>query len=221
MSSTRVESTGRRLGRPPASSSVETKERLVEVARRCFSEVGFEATTNRTLADEAGITTGALYHYFDSKLDIYRAVFEDCRERVYRELATAAERGETFAEKLHAVLEQAHEINKHDPSVARFLGAARIDCMRHPEIADAVLREWSEARTDFFAGLVDHGIRTGEVNPRDREVALALISVLTVGLTDAVSDDLERHRIAVDGVQRLLKSTMFGPPKSRSRARRT
>ena len=46
----------RRLGRPPDSSSAETRGRILDVARGCFAEFGFEATTNKTIASAAGVT---------------------------------------------------------------------------------------------------------------------------------------------------------------------
>ena len=202
----------KRLGRPPASSSTETRERLVEVARRFFAESGYEATTNRALAEEAGITTGAIYHYFDSKLAIYKAVFEDVRSLVYRELEQASTTADTFVGKLEAVLERAHALNRTDPSLALFLGAARVDARRHPEIAGALMADWSMARNGFFAGMVDVGIASGEIAPGLRDAAIMLISVITVGLTDAVSDDPATHRLAVNGVVALLKGELTIEP---------
>ncbi len=202
----------KRLGRPPASSSTETRERLVEVARRCFAEFGFEATTNRSLAEEAGITTGAIYHYFGSKLDIYTAVFGDVQRRVYDELEEAAGRADTFVTKLEGVLERAHELNRQDPTLATFLGAARVDARRHPEIAGALMTNWSIARNGFFASMVDHGIESGELDIARRDTVIALVSVITVGLTDAVSDDLATHRRAVNGVKALLRGELINHP---------
>ncbi len=179
------------------------------MARRCFAELGFEATTNRSLAEEAGITTGAIYHYFGSKLDIYTAVFDDVRRRVYDELEAAAALGVTFVDQLESMLERAHELNREDPTLATFLGAARVDARRHPEIAGALMSDWSEARTNFFASMVDHGIRSGEIEPEMRETVIAMISVITVGLTDAVSDDLATHRMAVNGIRGLLRGDLI------------
>ena len=63
--------TPRRLGRPPDTSSEETRRRILESARLCFAANGYEATSNRQLADSAGLTTGAIYHYFGSKRDLF------------------------------------------------------------------------------------------------------------------------------------------------------
>ena len=61
----------RKLGRPRDVDSSDTRQTLLEVARRIFARDGYGATTNRSIADEAGITTGAIYHYFPSKAELY------------------------------------------------------------------------------------------------------------------------------------------------------
>ena len=202
-----------RLGRPPASSSAETRGRIIDIARRCFAEQGYEATTNRTVASEAGITTGAIYHYFDSKLDIYTSVLDEVQERVYR-LFTAAERSaDTFVGKLEAVYEAAHELNRADASLAQFLGAARIDRRRIPELTEA-LGGSDNRREDFFEAIVDHGIETGELRPADRAALISLISAFTIGLTDGLSADHTEHRQALDGFMLMLRSYVANPPSS-------
>lgn len=193
-----------RLGRPPASSSAETRGRIIDIARRSFADHGYEATTNRIVANEAGITTAAIYHYFDSKLAIYEAVLDEVQERVYHLLATAEREAGTFAEKLEAVLEAAHELNRADASLAQFLGAARIDRRRIPELAEA-LGSGDRRRESFFEGIVDRGIETGELGQADRAAMISFIDAFTIGLTDGLSADHTEHRQAIDGFMLALR----------------
>jgi len=193
-----------RLGRPPASSSAETRGRIIDVARRCFAELGYEATTNRTVANEAGITTGAMYHYFDSKLDIYTAVLDEVQERVYQRFAQSEREADTFVGKLEAVLETAHQLNRDDASLAQFLGASRIDRRRVPELS-AALGTGDVRRDGFFEGIVDCGIATGEVDRSDRAAMISYIRAFTIGLTDGLSNDHKEHRQALDGFMLVLK----------------
>src|SRR5262249_52664888 len=46
---------------------VETRERILDVAREMFVRRGYEATTMRAIADELDYTATALYHHFRSK----------------------------------------------------------------------------------------------------------------------------------------------------------
>ncbi|GAA3445016.1 TetR/AcrR family transcriptional regulator [Planomonospora venezuelensis] len=50
----------------PGSAS-ERRDHLVKLAAEIFARKGFQATTVREIAAEAGILSGSLYHHFDSK----------------------------------------------------------------------------------------------------------------------------------------------------------
>ncbi len=43
------------------------RREILEAAFRCFSEKGLHGTTMQEIANAAGLSAGALYHYFDSK----------------------------------------------------------------------------------------------------------------------------------------------------------
>ena len=54
-----------------------SRSRLLEVARQCFTELGYEGTTVSEILDRAGMARGALYHYFPGgKAEIFTAVFD-------------------------------------------------------------------------------------------------------------------------------------------------
>ncbi|MEL6985131.1 MAG: TetR/AcrR family transcriptional regulator [Actinomycetota bacterium] len=204
-----------RLGRPPATNSAETRVRILDAARSKFAAHWYESASNRALAEAAGLTTGAIYHYFDSKLDIYTAVYADAREMAYTRFEKAIVGHETFASQLAATLEVAHELNVEDPTLAQFLGSSRVDVARDPILAEAVRAIETSTPITFFEDLVDLGIETGEIAKADRPLLLALLRTIVVGLTDAVSGDQARHRQAVDAINRLLAGDLVSPASSR------
>lgn len=61
---------GRRRPKGSPALASERREHLVKLAAELFAEKGFQATTVRNIADEAGILSGSLYHHFDSKESI-------------------------------------------------------------------------------------------------------------------------------------------------------
>lgn len=66
----------RRVGRPPTTVNGRTvPERLVEVALRLFAEKGFEGTSVQDVVGAAGVTKGAMYHYFGSKDDLLAEIY--------------------------------------------------------------------------------------------------------------------------------------------------
>ncbi len=56
-----------------AGSSVP--ERLLAAATRLFAEQGFESTSVQQIVDAAGVTKGAMYHYFGSKDDLLYEIY--------------------------------------------------------------------------------------------------------------------------------------------------
>lgn len=50
-----------------SEKKLETRQRIVEVARNLFQEKGFEKTTTRDIVAEAQIAAGTLFNYFPTK----------------------------------------------------------------------------------------------------------------------------------------------------------
>jgi AcrR family transcriptional regulator len=92
-----------------ASRGIETRERLVQTALRLFRDVGFQATTMRRIADEAGVSLGNAYYYFDSKdelvHELYLAIQREHRDRVLPALRQGAPLEENLRIVLHAGLD--------------------------------------------------------------------------------------------------------------------
>jgi AcrR family transcriptional regulator len=64
----------RRPGRPAGSS--RTREAIAAAARRHFAELGYERTTIRSVAQEAGVDPALVHHFFDSKQKLFVSVTE-------------------------------------------------------------------------------------------------------------------------------------------------
>jgi AcrR family transcriptional regulator len=53
----------------------QTRTAIIEAALRLFGENGYEATTMRAIAREAGVATGNAYYYYASKEELIREYF--------------------------------------------------------------------------------------------------------------------------------------------------
>lgn len=199
----------RRRGRPPATDSADTRQAIFDNARRLFAERGYGAVTNKDVAEAVGITTGALYHYVDSKLDLYVAVHRDMQRRVYGRFVEAVEGSATFLGQLDAVLEAALELNAEDPTLAWFVGTVRTDMRRFPEVADRLERSVI-ARDEFFMSMIGAGVASGEIRPGDRDLVVEFVRIILIGLTEGGSESPERHRLAIDSIRALLRGELIG-----------
>ncbi|PZG02635.1 TetR family transcriptional regulator [Micromonospora deserti] len=51
-------------------------QRLLAVATRLFAEKGFEKTSVQEIVEAAGVTKGAMYHYFAAKDDLLQEIYQ-------------------------------------------------------------------------------------------------------------------------------------------------
>jgi AcrR family transcriptional regulator len=92
----------RRIGRPPSTVDGQTvPQRLLNVARTLFAEKGFEGTSVQDVVVAAGVTKGAMYHYFSSKDDLLYEIYG-------RVLRMQMERLEKFVSQEGSVEERLH-----------------------------------------------------------------------------------------------------------------
>jgi AcrR family transcriptional regulator len=70
-----------------------TRDALVDAALELFTERGYAAVGTEEIVARAKVTRGALYHHFEDKRDLFRAVFErvegDVMERIGATMGSA------------------------------------------------------------------------------------------------------------------------------------
>ncbi|MFF5206412.1 TetR/AcrR family transcriptional regulator [Streptosporangium sp. NPDC000396] len=76
-----------------SGSASERRDHLVKLAAELFARKGFQATTVREIAEEAGILSGSLYHHFDSKETIVDEVLSTFLDDLVGRYRSALEQG--------------------------------------------------------------------------------------------------------------------------------
>jgi AcrR family transcriptional regulator len=71
-----------------------TKTMIVEAATIRFAQNGYAHTTIRDIAEQAGVSTGLMYHYFASKEALLESVLENCMAILSGVLLGAYRQGE-------------------------------------------------------------------------------------------------------------------------------
>ena len=92
--------------REPSTSTKgeQTRQRIVDTALRLFRECGYEATTMRTIAREAGLSVGNAYYYFPSKQHLVQAYYDQAQELHAAAARPVLDRETDFERRLYAVL---------------------------------------------------------------------------------------------------------------------
>jgi AcrR family transcriptional regulator len=154
-----------------------TRQRILAVATRLFTEAGYEATSVETILTACAVSRGALYHHFGSKHELFQAVFE----AIEAEIANAtvdASRGITDpAESLRA-------------GCKAFLELARVDRIRQIALVDApsVLgwQKWRKIEERHGFGLLKAGVKAAaKARGLKREPVEELAHMLLAALIEA------------------------------------
>ena len=75
----------------------ETQERVLNSACRLFGENGFESTSLRDIAADAGITISPIYHYFENKLQLFTAVNDFMEQKLIVMLDASFDKESNFS----------------------------------------------------------------------------------------------------------------------------
>ncbi|WP_240617448.1 TetR/AcrR family transcriptional regulator [Nocardioides speluncae] len=83
----------------------QTRQNIVDTAMRLFRAGGYDRTTMRAIADEAGVSIGNAYYYFSSKEHLIQAFYDRMARDVATEAESVLDRETEFAERLSGVLQ--------------------------------------------------------------------------------------------------------------------
>lgn len=131
--------------------SDETRAALLAAARELFADPGYYNVGTEEIVKKARVTRGALYHHFDDKKDLFRAVHEANEEQLVMAIAATVE-GITDPIELLA------------QGVRSFLDACTDPALSRISLIDApgVLgwAEWREIDAKYGLGLVTAVLQT-------------------------------------------------------------
>lgn len=194
-----------------AERAEETREALIAAARELFGERGYAAVGTEEVVRRARLTRGALYHHFQSKDDLFRAVYEAVERDLVQQIAATAASAEDPVAALragaHAFLDACE-----DPAVRRI---ALID-------APSVLgwEQWRDIGMKYGLGLVqstlEAAIEAGSIERQPvRPLAhLILGSIDEAGMLVARADDAGQTKREVTAAIDSYLSALTGTERS-------
>jgi AcrR family transcriptional regulator len=211
-----------RIGRPPGATSDATRARILRAARDRFALAGYAGTTNKDIADAAGITAAAIYQYFDSKTALYLATVKDAQAELVPEFERAIAQESSTRAAFRELLATSARLHARDPSLAAFLSSLPVEMQREPSIAEAMASEPSPVLR-VVTRMVDRGVRAGDVARRDAPRVIAVFLACTMGLSlYAATMKSEDFLETMEAFLALLEGGLVGDGGCRrSRRRRT
>lgn len=185
---------------------------IVSAALALFAEKGFSAARMEDIAARAGVSKGALYLYFPTKEDLFRAVV---REAVVPNIAALQAQLEAadlpFAEILRAFLPRFAEIVVH----MRIGAVAKMvvgESGNFPELARVWYDDVISRAVSTLSGLIARAQARGEIRDGDpRTHAFSIIGPMLIGaiwretFTPITGDEVDLPFIARQHVETVLE----------------
>jgi len=87
-------------GRPAAGQDPVKRDQIMEGARRVFMDKGFDAASMNDVTREAGVSKGTIYVYFDNKEELFEALVEEERCKIFQNLYEVLDREDNLRDVL-------------------------------------------------------------------------------------------------------------------------
>jgi TetR/AcrR family acrAB operon transcriptional repressor len=159
-----------------------TKQNLLAAGLEVFSRKGYTATRVEDIAKQANVTTGAIYHHFGGKSDLYNALVEQSDAKANRLAQTVVEEGGTPAMILRRLLVRLFQFLEEDEEYRAVVELFMNKTEMVPELA-AISEQIPVGRrqlAQFFSNMIKEGIDSGEfrssISPE--VTALALVGFM-------------------------------------------
>ncbi len=172
----------------------QKKARIIKAAAQVFADRGFSGTVMADIADRAGIGKGTLYEYFDSKEDLFFAVFEwFTQETEAAAKVSISALGGSVSERLavlsESVMQSWLEMKDLFTLVMEFWAASASSQMK--QRFKGYFRQAYEDFRRIVAALIREGIEHGEFreNIVPESVAAALVGTWDALLLQAWFDE--------------------------------
>jgi AcrR family transcriptional regulator len=207
---------------PQRAASEETRRQILATALALFRERGFEETTIRDIASQAGLSLGAAYYYFKSKEAIVGAYYDYVHHEHLTRSRAAFARGGDLRERLRAALHTKIDIMQDDQRLLRALFRYGGDPDHPLSWFGPATREQRQLSAEVFAEAI-----AGERLPDDiRHAAPILLWTLHMGVLLYFVYDASPHQrrtrklidAAVDftvDVKRIATSPLLRPMRRR------
>ena len=91
-----------------------TRRKILQVAKKLFVEKGYFNTSMRDIAKTAQVSTGAVYHHFESKEEIAGEIYRETAQRIRERIVSAIERGKTTEERVKGIVSALLDLAEKD-----------------------------------------------------------------------------------------------------------
>jgi len=169
----------RSLRRGPGARWTETFERIpddkrrrvLDCAKRAFARRGYSGANVNVIAEEAGISVGSLYQYFQTKENLFLTLIEESHATLITVIDDIFARIPGFFGRIEALLRAAVEWSQKDPDLLNLYIACTTAELA--PLAAKLSGNIESVAAERYAQMVSEAKRRGEVDAGVTETATA------------------------------------------------
>jgi AcrR family transcriptional regulator len=148
------------------------KEVVLESAIREFAQKGYSGTSVQDILKATGLSKPTLYYHFQSKAGLYRAILDLAYDECLSRMQDRAAKAEGIKGKLLAITTAMFEFAEDRPQLLRLVFATNFAAPEEIP-AECVDKEKRRRNFDFVKGIVESGVKAGELDGDFSAVELA------------------------------------------------
>lgn len=198
---------------PKPDVSEERRTQIIEAAMRAFAKEGFHKARMEDIAEEAGLSKGALYLYFKSKDKIISSILNALFEREISTISEYTIQGESARDTLEKMAELVSEdLIKMRPFISIMYEFWAMS-FRNKAIGN-VIRDFLWRYVEVFIPVFERGVQNGEfkqLDPKDTAVAFGTVIEGSILVWSYDMDNLDFKHLMESGVKIFLDGISVQP----------
>lgn len=146
------------------------RQRVLETALKRFTSEGYFNTSINDLVKASGVSIGSIYHHFDDKESIAKALYDELVTRMTSTLEGIVAQHPSTEAVCKAIIAWSFQLTEEEPDTMSFILYAK-----HREFLPKEPPICSTRPFEIMRDVVQHGIERGEIRAMDPLVAASIL----------------------------------------------
>jgi AcrR family transcriptional regulator len=138
--------------------NADAPQQVLSAALTLFTQKGFFNTSVQDIGRAAGVSIGSIYHYFDDKQGIAKALYEDLMKNMTETIGGIIEKETSAHDRCRAIVAMLFETAENSRETMEFMLYAK-----HREFIPDQKPVCSSRPFEIMRAVVEEGMRQGEI----------------------------------------------------------